>query len=296
MNDDGAGIDGRRTSVIAGKVMGAMVLAAMVLAAVVTAAAGARAGEVAAYPDMRAQWTRADSAQFDPSKRGGRAQQAPLTPEYQARLEKIIADRAVGSLEGNATATCLPTGMPRAMIVYETMDIIIRPDMTFVRMSLMNELRRIHTDGRAWPDKLAPSFIGTSIGRWLDEDGDGRYDVLAIETRGFKGPRTFDGTPGIPLHDDNQTVVQERLYLDKANPDLLRADITVIDHALTRPWTVARKYKRERNPFWADYHCGEGNQQVVLGKENYMISADGYLMPVRKDQPPPDLRYFDQPK
>jgi len=26
------------------------------------------------------------------------------------------------------------------------------------------------------------------------------------------------------------------------------------------------------------------------------LSADGYLMPVKKDQPPPDLRYFNQPR
>jgi hypothetical protein len=25
-----------------------------------------------------------------------------------------------------------------------------------------------------------------------------------------------------------------------------------------------------------------------------MMSADGYLMPAKKDQPPPDLRYFNQ--
>jgi hypothetical protein len=25
-----------------------------------------------------------------------------------------------------------------------------------------------------------------------------------------------------------------------------------------------------------------------------MISADGYLMPTRKDQPPPDARYFKE--
>jgi len=31
---------------------------------------------------------------------------------------------------------------------------------------------------------------------------------------------------------------------------------------------------------------------VQIGKENYMRSADGYLMPTKKDQPPPDLRYF----
>jgi hypothetical protein len=244
------------------------------------------------YPDLRAQWVRADSAQFDPSKPGGRRQEAPLTPEYQAKLEEILANRARGSLEGNFSATCLPTGMPRAMIVYETMDIIVLPEITYIRLSLMNELRRVHTDGRKWPDKIAPSFIGHSVGQWTDEDGDGRYDTLSIETRGFKGPRTFDGTPGIPLHTDNQTVVKERIYLDKADRNILRDDITVIDNGLTRPWSVTRKYKRVSNPYWADYHCGEGNQQVMIGKENYMVSADGYLMPVRKDQPPPDLKNF----
>src|SRR5262245_29062668 len=252
------------------------------------------ASESAKHPDMRAQWTRIGSAQFDPSKPPGRGQQPPLTPEYQAKLEQIFAARAVGSLEGNMTVTCIPSGMPRAMIVYETMEVIIRPETTYIRMSYMNELRRIFTDRRAWPAKISPSFMGYSIGQWADEDGDGRYDTLIVETRGFRGPRTFDGTPGIPLHEDNQTVVQERIYLNKADADVLHADTTVIDNALTRPWSVARKYKRVREPYWSEYVCNEGNQQLLLGKENYMVSADGYLMPVRKDQPPPDLKYFNQ--
>jgi hypothetical protein len=33
---------------------------------------------------------------------------------------------------------------------------------------------------------------------------------------------------------------------------------------------------------------------IVIGKENYFLSADGLLMPAKKDQPPPDLRYFEQ--
>jgi hypothetical protein len=31
---------------------------------------------------------------------------------------------------------------------------------------------------------------------------------------------------------------------------------------------------------------------VQIGKESYYLSADGLLMPTRKDQPPPDLKYF----
>jgi hypothetical protein len=33
---------------------------------------------------------------------------------------------------------------------------------------------------------------------------------------------------------------------------------------------------------------------VAIGKEMYVLRADGYLMPAKKDQPPPDLRFFKQ--
>jgi hypothetical protein len=33
---------------------------------------------------------------------------------------------------------------------------------------------------------------------------------------------------------------------------------------------------------------------MVIGKENYFLSGDGLLMPAKKDQPPPDLKYFKQ--
>src|SRR5258707_1635687 len=35
---------------------------------------------------------------------------------------------------------------------------------------------------------IEPTYAGYSIGKWIDS-GDGRYDVLEVETRGFKGPR-----------------------------------------------------------------------------------------------------------
>jgi hypothetical protein len=253
--------------------------------------APAGADDLSRHPDFRGQWTRIGSAQYDPSKGGGLAQQVPFNAEYQAIFEGILKNRATGGLENNWTATCLPSGMPRIMIVYETMEVIVTAETTFIRGSYMNELRRIFTDGRAWPKDIRPSFRGYSIGQWLDEDKDGKFDMLTVETRGFKGPRTYDGT-GTPFHSDNQTVVTERIYLDKADPDKLHDDITVVDHALTRPWTVNREYRRQHQPFWSEFVCEEGNQQVYLGKDNYMISSDGFLMPVQKDQPAPDLRYF----
>jgi hypothetical protein len=36
----------------------------------------------------------------------------------------------------------------------------------------------------------------------------------------------------------------------------------------------------------------EGQAHVTIGKEVYFRSADGTIMPMKKDQPPPDLKYF----
>ena len=120
--------------------------------------------------------------------------------------------------------------------------------------------------------------------------------MLEVETRGpFKGPRSYDPS-GLPLHFDNQSVFKERFFLDKVDPNILHDVMTTIDHALTRPWTVDKRYRRSANahPDWSEYYCGENNAQIVIGKENYFM-ANGFLMPVRKGQQPPDLRYFAQP-
>jgi hypothetical protein len=59
---------------------------------------------------------------------------------------------------------------------------------------------------------------------------------------------------------------------------------------------VKKTYRREPKVVWPENNCTEGNNDVVIGSESYLLSADGYLMPVKKDQPPPDLRYFNQTK
>jgi hypothetical protein len=45
---------------------------------------------------------------------------------------------------------------------------------------------------------------------------------------------------------------------------------------------------------WLEASCADGNHHVLIGKENYFVSGDGYLMPVKKGQAPPTLKYFKQ--
>ena len=138
-----------------------------------------------------------------------------------------------------------------------------------------------------------PTLLGYSIGRWIDTKGDGRYDVLEAETRGFRGPRAYDAT-GLPLHRDNQTVIKEKFYIDSKDANIAHDEVTVIDNALIEPWTVVKNYRREpsRYPLWNEENCPETNNHVRVGSEDYMISADGFLMPTAKGQKAPDLRYF----
>jgi hypothetical protein len=279
----------------------AAVIAAGALAAALTMAApAARAFDDALYPDWTGQWSRTAGAfggqpAYDGSKPPGRGQEAPLTAEYQAVFEANEADQLSGGFGTTTGWRCLAWGMPAMMNVYQPMEIIVLPQITYIRTSdTQFTVRRVYTDGRDWPSQIEPAYRGgAAIGRWRDTTGNGHYDTLEIETRGFKGPRVYDAS-GLPLHADNQTIVKERIALDRADRNLLHDEITVFDHALTRPWTVAKSFRRDPSPrpVWGEYVCGDGQSHVRIGSEAYYLGAGGVLMPAKKDQAPPDLRYF----
>ena len=118
--------------------------------------------------------------------------------------------------------------------------------------------------------------------------------MLEVETRHFKGPRALDPT-GLPTHADNKSIVRERIFFDKADPTLLHDEITLIDNAFTRPWTVLKTYRRggAKYPEFTEQNCAETTANIMIGGELYYLSADNRLMPTRKDQPRPDFRYFE---
>jgi hypothetical protein len=255
---------------------------------------GALAHDETKYPDWSGQWRRPPGVgvQWDETKPLGLGQKAPLTPEYQAKLEASLKDQLDGGQGLDTRITCMTNGMPRIMTFIRPVEFIVLPNVTYIHYENIMP-RRIYTDGREWPNNEEPTFIGYAIGKWIDQDGDGRYDLLEVETRNFKGPRNMEPS-GLPLHVDNETIVKERIYLDKANKDVMHNEITVIDHAFTAPWTVMKTYLRVPNDRWYEDNCNESNNHIIIGKENYFLSGDGYLMPARKDQAPPDLRYFKQ--
>jgi hypothetical protein len=191
------------------------------------------------YPDLKGQWQGAGprgllaggagGARYDDSKppalTPSLGQEPPLTAEYQAIYDANLDDMTKGGQGIVPTHTCLARGMPQVMLPFSPMEFVVTPDTTYILMERDQDFyRHIYTDGRDFPANMAeePLFLGYSIGTWLDEDGDGRYEY----------------------------------------------------------------------PEWRETICVEGNQHVLVGKEYYFLSADGLLMPAKKNQAPPDLRYF----
>src|SRR5205085_11797962 len=86
------------------------------------------------FPDFDSQWRNPTAGRggnpWDPGKPMGLAQQAPLTPEYQARFEASVKAQKSGGHGTSPGSTCLPAGMPKMMKFAEPMGIVIRPPIT----------------------------------------------------------------------------------------------------------------------------------------------------------------------
>ena len=269
----------------------AVALATALLATPVTA----QVVDYGKYPNFNGAWDRVGP----PNNWRPLGGPPPLTPEYQKVYDKSVADQVAGR-PGNWPSTyCVPEGMPALMNVYNPLEFVITPETTYMITSHNNDVyRRIYTDGRDWPKDAERTLAGYSIGKWVDEDGDGKYDALEVETRFLRGIRAYE-VSGIPFHEDNQTVIKERFYLDKADANVLYDMITVIDNAMTRPYSKLQRVirKLEPRPVWLGETCPLDNTWVKIGDEAYVLNtADGKLMPAWKGQPPPDLSNFKQPR
>ena len=275
-------------------------MGATALAVALLAAHSAFAFDDSKYPNLKGQWERVGNPNWLKTGGDGGVRTLPspppglFTPEYEAVYNANRVEQEGGGT-GNVPSTfCFPQGMPMMMNIYDPMEIIVTPETTYILISHVNDsYRRIYTDGRDWPTDPELNFAGYSIGKWIDEDGDGKYDVLEVETRDFKGPRAYDAS-GLPLSQDNKSVIKERFHLDKNDPNTLYDDMTVYDDALTRPWSITKTAKRNPNPRpkWHTDVCADDNPWVRVEDQAYYRSADGKLMPTKKDQRPPDLRYF----
>ena len=187
--------------------------------------------------------------------------------------------------------------MPWMMIAFRPLEFVVQPDVTYIIIADYDPLRRIFTDGRDFPNESGADLCrAIRSANGSTTDGDGKYDVLEVETRNFKGPRIYDAS-GLPLHRDNQICLQgadlPRQERSEHPSRRDHSDRQCPDAALDRRQEIHPQCQSARG-MARNRFASRCNSQVFIGKELYYMSADGHLMPTRKGQPPPDTRYFDK--
>jgi hypothetical protein len=168
-----------------------------------------------------------------------------LTPEYEAKR------RAYQAPEDNATANCLPPGMPGIMTQPYPMEFLLTPGKVTIVIEAYTQVRHIYTDGRKLPEDPDPKFFGTSIGHW-------EGDTLVVESIGFSPSTSL--AAGVP-HSDKMRIV-ERFHL--ADPENMTVETTITDPVvLAAPSVTSSNLRRHREWTISEYICEENNRNSV---------------------------------
>ena len=154
-------------------------ICAIIVAAVVALPIGQARSDEPQFPNWKGQWagfrvlgvTIPLNLGWDPTKAFGIDRQAPLTDQYQAVFRKSIMDQSAGGVGNFPSMLCYPQGMPAVMMAYQPLEFVATSDVTYILIDNIDHTRRIFTDGRGWPHEIEPTFLGYSIGKWIDEDG-----------------------------------------------------------------------------------------------------------------------------
>jgi hypothetical protein len=183
---------------------------------------------------------------------GRRPDEPSLKAEYLAKWQMISKSLISGSSEYDATAKCLPPGMPAMMSMFYGMEVMQNKDKITFFSELNDAMRRVYLDGRKPSQKVLddPTYAGYSTGHW---DG----DTLVVHTVAIRDDTFIEGfTP----HSDAMTV-DERIRFKE--PGLLEDRITVSDpKALTKSWETVKTYRKAKPGTGTDelreFACAEG--------------------------------------
>src|SRR5436190_14449620 len=132
---------------------------------------------LAKLPDFSGVWERGGGGARGAGGRGAGGRQGGPSFTPQSEALRAAAARAPQP-EDNATANCLPPGMPGIMGQPYPMEFLLTPGKVTIVIEAYTQVRHIYTDGRARPEEPDPKFFGTSVGRW-------EGDTLVVETVGF---------------------------------------------------------------------------------------------------------------
>lgn len=163
---------------------------------------------------------------------------AQLTPAGQRVVDAKVAQLRSTGGEYDPISDCRPPGTPRWFTEPFLHEFIVTPDQTWLANEMVNDVRRVYTDGREHlPEDVAyPTANGDTIGFW---DG----DVLTSHTT-YLMPGQYQR--GVQPNYSEQVTTVERWR--KVDDKTLQADVWVFDPVnLAEPWYTRQSWTQLTN-------------------------------------------------
>ncbi|HEX6997927.1 MAG TPA: hypothetical protein VF322_07260 [Gammaproteobacteria bacterium] len=211
-------------------------------------------------PDWTGVWTREASPFFwDPDQTSTETlpPSVKLTPAYEQELSERVEKFNQG-IDYDPLSMCNPAGMPRWLVEPFLREFIVTPYQVWLVNEMMNEIRRVYTDGRDHPSEADayPLWEGDSIGFW---DG----DRLVIHTAQMRAGILQRIQPRVS---EEVEVVE---IWQKTADDTMVAHVWLYDpQAFEEPWYTKQVYKKLSNDDKSlrirHWHCGENPNNVVI--------------------------------
>ena len=183
-----------------------------------------------AVPDLSGIWVGAQ----------GRSAQWPVDPPYTAEGSEF---NALASSPSDPVYNCV-IGFGRIISVGMPMEILQDEGRITMLHEYEHQVRRVFMDGRGHPERVRPTLMGHSIGRW-----DGL--TLVIDTVGLKS--SYFRPSGIPYSDDVH--LTERITLIEGG-QILETEITVEDPRFYQEtWSVTKFSALAPDTQFLEYDC-----------------------------------------
>ncbi|HTY94030.1 MAG TPA: hypothetical protein VMC02_09090 [Steroidobacteraceae bacterium] len=214
-------------------------------------AAAVTATPVSSAPGLAGIW--------EPKTFGFLVPDAPLSAAGAEIVTRNATAMQSGKIMQTAWVSCRPGAVSTMTMPREKIVILESGDEVTMLFEMPRMVRRIRLNG-LHPQKLEPSYVGDSIGRW-------EGNTLVVDTLGFNGYAELDAR-GEPTSAKLHTV--ER-FAPSADGNSIDIDTTIEDpEYYTRPFIIKRSWKRSpaRHPF--EYDCMENPRQEDFENAYYV--------------------------
>lgn len=163
---------------------------------------------------------------------------AQLTPEGAAARQAKIDQMAEIHGEYDPISDCRPPGFPRWITEPFLHEYIVTPDQTWLINEMVNDVRRVYTDGRdhTAPEDAYDTWNGDTIGFWTD-------GMLVTHTTYLMPGQYQRGTQ--PNYSEEVEVVERWKKVDGIT---LQSDVWIFDPVnLAEPWYTRQSWTQLEN-------------------------------------------------